>query len=246
MSLRVIGGAARGMKLKPVPGSSTRPIMDRVKEALFNIMGGDIRDANFLDLFAGTGSVGIEALSRGAAFARFNERDRAAIKTIHQNLAHTGLSAKARVTRRDAFDLIARSPDRRYGFIYAAPPQYKGIWLKTLEAFDANSQWHDPATRMVVQIDPSEYDTNQSHDCLSEYDQRKYGRTLLLFYRFVPANDEPTIVSVELLADLFSVPTCRAQDIIPRFSHGANLARDLRLTQQGQDSPNFRSRLYAK
>ena len=184
MSLRVIAGAARGMKLKPVPGSSTRPIMDRVKEALFNIIGSDIRDANFLDLFAGTGSVGIEALSRGAAYAHFNELDRVAIRTIHDNLAHTGLKSKARVTRRDAFDLISRSPERNYRFVYVAPPQNKGIWLKSLAAFDANRQWHSPDRQIIVQIDPREYDASQPFERLTVSDQRKYGRTMLLFYRF--------------------------------------------------------------
>ncbi len=184
MSLRVIAGTARGMKLKPVPGEGTRPIMDRVKEALFNIIGGDIPKANFLDLFAGTGSVGIEALSRGAAFARFNELDRRAVKTIHQNLGITGLGARARVTRRDAFDLIARRPDRHYHFIYVAPPQYHGIWLKTLAAFDANLSWRLPDSRVIVQIDPHEYAALPPFAHLEAIQQRKYGRTLLLFFQF--------------------------------------------------------------
>ena len=158
--------------------------MDRVKEALFNIIGSDIRDANFLDLFAGTGSVGIEALSRGAAYAHFNELDRVAIRTINDNLAHTGLKSKARVTRRDAFDLISRSPERNYRFIYVAPPQYKGVWLKTLAAFDANQQWYNPDRQIIVQIDPREYDASQPFERLTVNDQRKYGRTMLLFYRF--------------------------------------------------------------
>lgn len=189
MTLRVIAGTARGMKLKPVPGRSTRPVMDRVKEALFNIIGGDIRETNFLDLCAGTGSVGIEALSRGAAYAHFNELDRAAIKTIHHNLAHTGLKSKARVTRRNAFDLISRRPERNYRFIYVAPPQYKGIWLQTLAAFDANRQWHSPDRQIIVQIDPSEYDGGRSFERLVVSDKRKYGRTMLLFYRFVRTAD---------------------------------------------------------
>lgn len=184
MSLRVIAGAARGMKLKPVPGEGTRPIMDRVKEALFNIIGGDIRKANFLDLFAGTGSVGIEALSRGAAFARFNELDRRAVKTIHQNLGITGLGARARVTRQDAFDLIARPPDRHYHFIYVAPPQYRGIWLNTLAAFDANTTWRLPDSRVIVQIDPHEFAELPTFAHLEAIQQRKYGRTMLLFYQF--------------------------------------------------------------
>jgi len=184
MSLRVIAGTARGMKLKPVPGNSTRPVMDRVKEALFNIIGGDIRNVNFLDLFAGTGSVGIEALSRGAAFAHFNDLDGRAVKTLHQNLAHTGFKPKARVTRRGALDLIARGPDRHYHFLYVAPPQYQGLWLKTLEAIDSHSGWQRPDSRVIVQIDPSEFDANRRFECLKEVDQRKYGRTMLVFYRF--------------------------------------------------------------
>jgi 16S rRNA (guanine(966)-N(2))-methyltransferase RsmD len=183
--LRVIAGTARGLKLKQAPGASTRPIMDRVKEALFNIIGPDIRGANFLDLFAGTGGVGIEALSRGANFALFNELDPRALKTIRQNLTHTGLAEKAQVTRRDAFELISRQPDRHYRFIYVAPPQYKGLWLKTLEALDANSQWREPDCQIIVQIDPSEFDANQRFTHIEMVDQRKYSRTLLLFCQFL-------------------------------------------------------------
>ena len=184
MSLRVIAGAARGMKLKPVPGDKTRPIMDRVKEALFSIIGADIRNANFLDLFAGTGSVGIEALSRGAAYAHFNDLDREAVKTIHHNLAHTGFKAKAAVSRRPALVLIARGPDRPYQFLYVAPPQYRGIWLETLAAFDENMEWQRPDSLIIVQIDPSEFDAERRFPNLEEIDQRIYGRTMLIFYQF--------------------------------------------------------------
>ena len=184
MSLRVIAGSARGARLKAVPGDVTRPVMDRVKEALFNIIGSDIRGVNFLDLFAGTGSVGIEALSRGAAFAHFNDLDQRAVKTIHQNLAHTGFKPKAQVTRRSALDLIARGPARHYHFLYVAPPQYRGIWLQTLEAIDSNSGWQRADSRVIVQIDPSEFDANHRFDRLEEIDQREYGRTLLVFYQF--------------------------------------------------------------
>ena len=76
MSLRVIAGKAKGRKLSSVPGDTTRPITDRVKEALFNIIAGDVLDSNWWDLFAGTGAVGIEALSRGAASARFSDAKR--------------------------------------------------------------------------------------------------------------------------------------------------------------------------
>lgn len=82
MPIRVISGSAKGRRLKLVPGDSTRPVMDRVKEALFNIIGRDVQDSTWLDLFAGTGSIGIEALSRGGSKAVFVELAKPAIQTI--------------------------------------------------------------------------------------------------------------------------------------------------------------------
>ena len=108
--MRVIAGSARGRKLLAVPGTGTRPITDRAKEALFGILAGRVRDARVLDLFAGTGSVGIEALSRGAAWCDFVELDGAAVRTIRANLERTGLAPMARVMRRDVFDLLGSSP----------------------------------------------------------------------------------------------------------------------------------------
>ena len=189
--MRVIAGTARGMKLKRVPGAGTRPIMDRVKEALFNIIGADVRGACFLDLFAGTGAVGIEALSRGADFAQFNDRDRQALNTIRHNLARTKLAEKARVTRSDAFQLIARGPARPFRYIFVAPPQYRGLWLKTLAAFDANPLWRGPDCQIIVQIDPGEYDAERRFVRLAPFDQRGYGRTMLIFYRFVESASDP-------------------------------------------------------
>ncbi len=185
MSLRVIAGKARGMKLKAVPGDSTRPVMGRVKEALFSIIGSDIQGAEFLDLFAGTGSVGIEALSRGADFALFVELNRRAVRTIRGNLDHTRLADVASVARRDAFQLLSRPPARRFDFIYIAPPQYRDIWRKCLRALDQNAAWRHSDTRVIVQIDPREYDDRHSFSHLALRDLRKYGSTLLLFYRFV-------------------------------------------------------------
>ena len=184
MSLRVIAGKARGMKLKAVPGDSTRPVMDRVKEALFSIIGSDIQAANFLDLFAGTGSVGIEALSRGADFTQFVELDRRACRVVRDNLDHTSLADRAVVLRRDAFQLLARPPDRCFQFIYIAPPQYRDMWRKTLRALDENSDWRHADTRIIVQIDPKEFDSTHCFSHLEMTDQRKYGSTMLVFYRY--------------------------------------------------------------
>ena len=191
MSLRVIAGKARGMKLKAVPGERTRPIMDRAKEALFSIIGSGIREASFLDLFAGTGSVGIEALSRGAQFTLFVELDRRAANTIRGNLAHTRLASSARVVRGNAFDILARRPERHFHFIYVAPPQYREMWLRTLELLDANAAWYQHDSRVIVQIDPAEYLADLRLKNLRALDRRRYGRTMLIFYQFLPNGTEP-------------------------------------------------------
>lgn len=183
--IRVISGLAKGRKLKPVPGDITRPISDRVKEALFNILRPDLPGSRFLDLFAGTGSVGIEALSRGAAYVRFNDLNRDAIRTVLENLQITGLGNSAEVKQGDAFILLAQKPEQPYDYIYVAPPQYKGLWQKTLLAIDANPGLLVHDGWVIAQIHPKEYLPLELIS-LSEFDQRKYGNTLLLFYERNP------------------------------------------------------------
>lgn len=183
MSIRVISGKSKGRKLKTVPGDSTRPVMDRVKENLFNILGADVQGSRWLDLFAGTGSVGIEALSRGAVYCLFLDTSRAAITTIRDNLRTTGLEAAAGILKVDAFSYLSGSPDEDEGFevIYIAPPQYKGMWQRALEMIDAHPDWLLPDGLAVVQIDPKEY-LELSFQHLTLYDQRRYGNTMLCFY----------------------------------------------------------------
>ncbi len=105
---RVIAGSARGRQLG-APGEGTRPLGDRLKEALFAILEPEIRDRAFLDLFAGSGAAGIEALSRGAARAVFVERDAAAVTSIKANLDATGLADRAEVVRADVLSWLAGS-----------------------------------------------------------------------------------------------------------------------------------------
>jgi 16S rRNA (guanine(966)-N(2))-methyltransferase RsmD len=181
MPIRVIAGSAKGIRLKLVPGETTRPIMDRVKEALFSILGRDVVGATFLDLFAGTGSVGIEALSRGAKETTFVEVERKAVETIYENLKLTKLSKRAVVRRTDVFNFLKHPLAQPYDFIYVAPPQYKGIWLRTLETLDHNPDWISPQTRVIVQIDPSEKQTVSLRHMMID-DERRYGNTLLWFF----------------------------------------------------------------
>lgn len=186
MSLRVISGSAKGRKLKDVPGDSTRPITDRVKEALFNILAGDVFGSTWWDIFSGTGAVGIEALSRGAVYARFLDLDYKAVATIKENVEHVGFTEYAEIRRGDAFLLLSSIPDRAFDFAYIAPPQYQGLWSKALLALDNNIGWLSDDACVIVQIHPKEYE-DVSLNNLREYDQRKYGSTLLIFYeRIIP------------------------------------------------------------
>jgi 16S rRNA (guanine966-N2)-methyltransferase len=180
--MRVISGSAKGRKLKKVPGDTTRPIMDRVKENLFNILGSWVVDTRWLDLFAGTGQVGIEALSRGASEAVFIDTVRAAIKTIEANLWHTKLMGGAEIVQMDAFDYLRRRGIRPFDVIYVAPPQYKGIWRKVMAVLDERPSAHLTEDGIIiVQIDPKEYEILDLQN-LKLYDQRRYGSTQLCFY----------------------------------------------------------------
>ncbi|GAB4508543.1 MAG: 16S rRNA (guanine(966)-N(2))-methyltransferase RsmD [Anaerolineae bacterium] len=181
MSVRVIAGSARGRRLKLVPGDSTRPIMDRVKEALFSILGTDVFNARVLDLFAGTGSVGIEALSRGAREAVFIEKNPLAIRTITENVRIAQVENRAVVRKMDVFTLLGMPPEH-YDLIYIAPPQYKDLWSQTLKALDANPGWLSPESQVIVQIDPAEF-TQIEWEHLTMVDERRYGKTLLVFFQ---------------------------------------------------------------
>lgn len=179
--LRIISGKARGMKLKDVPGDSTRPITDMVKEALFNIIGADIYQSTIWDLFAGTGSVSLEALSRGAKFVKLSDNNRNAIQTIHDNLAHTRLMDSAKVIKGDAFTLIRGKPDQEFDYIYVAPPQYKEMWKDAMQILDENPGWLAIDGWIIVQIHPREYEKLNLQN-FEVFDERKYSNTLLVFY----------------------------------------------------------------
>jgi 16S rRNA (guanine966-N2)-methyltransferase len=181
---RIIAGIAKGLRLQSVPGDITRPITDMVKEALFNILGQDVVGSSWLDLFGGTGSVGIEALSRGATYVRFIDMARAAVDTIKKNLEYTRLAENAQVIQGDAFAFLKRTPDRTFDYIYIAPPQYKGLWTRALHDVDDHPTWINESSWVIVQIDPLEYQA-QTLTHLQEIEQRKYGKTLLVFYELI-------------------------------------------------------------
>jgi 16S rRNA (guanine(966)-N(2))-methyltransferase RsmD len=166
-----------------VPGDDVRPIGDRPKEALFNILGPLIQDTVFLDMFAGTGSVGIEALSRGAAQCVFLDTNRQAIHTTQANLDLAELRARALVFQQDAFHFIEFNRDRKYEFVFIAPPQYRDIWKKAVLAIDRNHEILQPDAWIICQMHPDEYEEVELK-VLTLFDQRRYGNTLLVFYEY--------------------------------------------------------------
>ncbi len=163
-----------------VPGRKTRPITDRVKAALFDILGKKVEGALFLDLFAGTGSVGIEALSRGARKATFVEKDPAVIRILQENLRRTGLEDRAEIVQGDVFKFLEGKGSRAYDIIYLAPPQYLGLWARTLLLLD-KTEHLCPDGLVVAQIFPKEYE-ELPLEKLKLKDKRRYGSTLLCFY----------------------------------------------------------------
>lgn len=184
--LRVIAGKAKGLRIDTVPGETTRPITDQVKEALFNILGTDVIGSNWLDCFGGTGAVGIEALSRGANFVRFIDLNRLAVETIKRNLDTTHLRSQAEILQMDAFSVLRAKPDRTFEYIYIAPPQYKDMWLQALQVLDNNIGWASDDAWIIVQIHPIEY-KQMEFTHFAEFEQRKYGSTILVFYEIKAA-----------------------------------------------------------
>jgi 16S rRNA (guanine(966)-N(2))-methyltransferase RsmD len=156
-------------------------VTDRVKEALFNILAGDVIGSRWWDLFAGTGAIGIEALSRGAAFVRFTDTNREPIATIRYNVEHTGFAQQSEIRRGDAFTFLSKGADTQFEYIYIAPPQYQDMWEKAIELVDEDIRWLSEDGWIIVQIDPREYKKLALQN-LEEFEQRRYGSTLLVFY----------------------------------------------------------------
>jgi 16S rRNA (guanine966-N2)-methyltransferase len=142
--MRVIAGEFRSRRLKSMPGMDVRPTPDRLREALFNVLAPEIEESVFLDVYAGTGAVGIEALSRGARRAIFLERNRAAAEVIRENLVSLGIAGRAEVVRGSAVLLLARF---QADIVFADPPYPLEREYETVLATLADS----PPSLLIVQ-----------------------------------------------------------------------------------------------
>ncbi len=149
--MRIIGGSARSLPLKTVDGTDTRPTTDRIKETLFNILGDEVRDAVFLDLFAGSGSVGLEAVSRGAERAVFVDNSRRAAACIRDNIEFTGFGDRCELICAD-FRKALKDMEGRYSFdiVFIDPPYGKGLAAQALGLLQPSSLCKD-GTLFIVE-----------------------------------------------------------------------------------------------
>ena len=131
--MRIISGKARGTKLYTLEGTNTRPTLDRVKESIFNIIQNEIEDATVLDLFAGSGAIGLECLSRGAKKAVLCDKSKEAIQIIKRNIQKTHMEEKAQIINADYENCLEKLKNEQFDIIYIDPPYATNYIFKSLE-----------------------------------------------------------------------------------------------------------------
>lgn len=180
--MRVTGGLDRGRKLRAPRGATTRPTSAKVREAIFNILGPP-PEGPVLDLFAGTGALGIEALSRGATAAYFVERDGRALAALQRNLKDLGFASKARIVGRDARIAVRQlaAEGQRFGWVFADPPYASGEAAGVLAELSGQGVLECGAV-VVMEHDKRHLPPDSSGDLVLA-DRRFYGDTGLSFYR---------------------------------------------------------------
>jgi len=183
--MRVISGKARGTKLSSIESLSTRPTLDRVKESLFNIIQNNLRGAVVLDLFAGSGQLGIEALSRGADKAYLCDINRDAAKMIKQNLEKTKLKDKAVVINEDYKKALRTlNTNEKFDIIFIDPPYKEDIAVDSIIDIIHESRLKENGI-MIIETDEIERDLREINkiENIKIIDQRKYGRASLIFIK---------------------------------------------------------------
>ncbi len=183
--MRIIAGGRRGKKLKSPAGMTIRPTSDRTREAVFNILGREISDRTVLDLFAGTGALGIEALSRGAAAAVFVDGSHQAIRIIHSNLEICGLYDAAKVCRLELPRRIGalKAFNPTYDLVFMDPPYDKGLVSPTLNRLSEHGLL---ANRSRIVIEHSESESAAPEDPGFVTDSiRKYGKCLVTIMTYM-------------------------------------------------------------
>lgn len=182
MTLRVISGKVRGLKLDTPKNDDVRPTTDRVKESLFNIINSYIMDSRVLDLFAGTGSLGIECLSRGAEKCVFVDVSKESISIVKSNIKKARVENESVVINADFKEAIKRLEGKdKFDVIFMDPPYYKEMFVKALESVD-NADLLDEEGIIMIEHD-SKDSFPEKIGRLIQNKSKKYGNTTLTFYK---------------------------------------------------------------
>ena len=184
INMRIISGKARGTKLYTLDGTATRPTLDRVKESLFNIIQNDIEDSTVLDLFSGSGAIGLEFLSRGAKRAVLCDSSKDAIKIIKQNVQKTHFEEKVEVYNMEFTKLVERLQNQKFDIIYIDPPYATDFIKISLEKI-IEYELVNENTKIIVETDDETRILNQIVFMDVEItDKRKYGRATIIFLKY--------------------------------------------------------------
>ncbi|MGL5643103.1 MAG: 16S rRNA (guanine(966)-N(2))-methyltransferase RsmD [Paraclostridium sp.] len=180
--MRVISGKARGLKLNAPKNEDVRPTTDRVKESLFNIINGYIIDGEVLDLFAGTGSLGIECLSRGASKSVFVDVNRSSIDIVRSNIKKARVEENSEVVNLDYKSAIDRLENmlHKFDIIFMDPPYYENIFIDALKKVDESNILKEDGI-VVVEHD-TKHEFPENIGSLVKDKSKKYGNTTLTFY----------------------------------------------------------------
>ena len=177
--MRIIAGRAGGLKLKSLKGRDVRPTLDRVKESMFNIIAFDLPGAEVLDLFSGFGSLGIEALSRGAAKSDFVEINKAHLKVIEQNLKKAKLFDLAKLYNQDVY-LYLKNCSQKYDIIFMDPPYQKDMSAEAIELIIENDLLK---AKGLIISERSESENVEEYEELKIIKNKKYGNSLIIIYQ---------------------------------------------------------------
>ncbi len=179
--MRVVSGKARGLKLKTIESNSTRPTKDMVKEALFSMLFDIVQDCTFLDLFAGSGAIGIEALSRGATTAYFVDSNKECIDVINENLTKAKFIDNAIVWHKDYKDALNELKNVQFDIIYIDPPYNQGLGIDAIKIISSTNLLKKDGA-LIFETDEIE-EAPQYIEKFEKYKSKKYGRNILNFYK---------------------------------------------------------------
>lgn len=185
--MRIISGKARGTKLYTLEGTNTRPTLDRVKESIFNIIQKEIEGAKVLDLFAGSGAIGLEFLSRGAVEAVLCDKSKEAIEIINKNIKKTHMNEYVKVFNLDFEICLEKVKDQKFNIIYLDPPYATDYILKSLKKI-IEFRIITKESIIIIETDDEQKVLKEIENMeIKIVDKRKYGRATIIFLKILNA-----------------------------------------------------------